>query len=405
MSDIQEFVDFVANIPTVDTIAYLNDVMGRQGVKVIYEKATDFTAEYPKYNRIMFSVFRRSCDYKFSGAIIQFDGEKYVPVSIPPRPPSTEYTNQELITVLDDQHTVVREARDGSTVTLYWHKDKWVISTHKGYEVNKFTWFGRTWQEVLDEVFAKVLPGFDYNQLDKDHCYTLGFKHSAFHPFREKYDGNNIVECSAWFIRSVNMKTFDINRENSSDLSDLKPQNIVNRTYHQLIMDAKFAADSFGETGHANYGYIVTNNGKNYLIESMLMKGIRNIFYSKRFNNLDKSIDKVTYVAIYAFLDNKLYKTCSTLFPQFNNLFKSLDDILQRITEKILIYMKDGPAVTSRVKPRNLGNAAALFIAKDIMAQLSVANMSLNDLKILVGKFVTNPRFTNMLYAINHLTI
>jgi hypothetical protein len=406
--DLATFTAFVHGIPTTDTIKYLNEYMKKKGVKVIYEKASDYTDDNQTYDRIIFSAYKRRCDYNFCGSIIRFDKElqHYMIISTPPLPPKIRYKNNKLMKVIAKEGARVIPAQDGTTLTLYWHKDRWVLSTYRGYDVNKYYWCNDiTYEDALLQVLS-AYPSFSYDKLNKSKCYTIGFRHSSFHPFIESSAVDSIGR--AWFIRSIDMHHFnesklsiDYNEDIGLPLQECVDMSTMRSPSH-LISLATRALGSYRKDKQINYGYIVQHNNASYLIESSLMKNIRNIFYSDRFKNIDKTINRQKYAAVYAYLDKHTHSIFLELFPQYATLFAELTDVVSNLIESIVkvIAFRKTASDGETFKAQNMVEKVALQYLDFILQTISIDKLGVETSIDILYNYILESRNTKMLYGL-----
>jgi hypothetical protein len=400
-SSIQQFNDLVKTIPQENTLKYLHNVLGKQGVKVVYEKETNFDQENPVYDRLMFGTFNRSCAFEFQGTILSHtEGSHYKAISVPPPPPVTQYQSKILYKNFDKNTNIIK-ANDGTTVTLYYFKSKWVISTHRGFDVNTYICVAqKTYQDIIDEVL-KQYPNFSYNNLDTSKCYTFGFNHSDFHPFMEnrEYKEESKNNVRAWFIQSVDLNKFNLSDPSYKSYTDdigLPIQNTVAyQTLKQLFYITNNAYIDYVKNGTVNYGYLIKIGSRQYLVESSLLKNIRQIFYSNKFNQLEDGLDTRKYIIINSFLDTNRHVIFKTLFPQyipmFDMMMKKMDALVQAI---VCIYSyKD----TTTFTPKNIVEIIAYELHTHIVKTVSLNNLCEKNITDIMH-FVYNTKCNKLLY-------
>ena len=438
-STAQRFKGFMDTIPVQHSIQYLFDTLGKQGVKVVYEKSENSTEEKPAYERIMFGTFKRSCAFDFPGIIVDCNQE-YKAISVPPAPPITKYKKDILQHHLKNANII--KAHDGTTVTLYYHNDKWVISTHRGYEVNTFIWFGtKTYEDVLRDVLENY-PDFNYDALDKTKCYSIGFKHSEYHPFREgrpvmpasvvpvatttpttidasetkaetKEDVPAVADTavaapakpttSAWFIRSVDLDKFNTNGRDYISYNDNIGLPIQERmrfnNMNDMLALANNAYTNYKTRGMINYGYLICFDDRNYLIESSLLRNIRQIFYTNRFSKLDDEFDKKTYIVVNAFLDAEKHDVFKTLFPQYNDMFKILEDKTERLV-KILVAIIETSRGPTKFVTKSMDDIVAMSLYEHLNKIMTIKIYEKKAITNLLYTFICNVKYTNMFYTL-----
>jgi hypothetical protein len=414
-SSIHHFNDFVNTIPSQNTINYLYHALGRMGVNVIYEKSKKFDKNLPVYDRLMFGTFNRTCSFEFPGVIMskKENSNIYQAISVPPPPPVTQYDFMFLQNNFNNNKNInIINANDGTTVTIYYFNCRWVISTHRGFEVNSYIWVSnKTYQDVINSVLNNY-PEFNYDKLDKSKSYTFGFNQVDFHPFREGFDykeqKKNIDEkikpsSRAWFIQSVDLKKF-----NESDLSYVSytediglpiQKNINIKSLKTMFINSNNAYNDYIRYGTINYGYIIKIGLRQYLIESTLLKNIRHIFYSKKFNSLNKKIDKRKYITVNSFLDSSKYSIFIKLFPLYNTEFILLQQKMDLIANTIIkiVYITKKCGV---FKPDNIIDNTAQYLHIQLTKTITLNNYNKKDAINLIYTFIYDVKFTDLLYKI-----
>lgn len=425
-SSIQQFNDFVKTIPDTDTLNHLHDALGKIGVKVVYEKAANFYQDKPVYTRLMFGTFKRSCPFEFPGVIMgqqledQNGEKKYKAVSVPPSPPVTQYQSRFLYKHFGRDMSIIK-ANDGTTVTLYYFGSKWVISTHRGFEVNSYSWIAqKTYQEAVSEVL-ETYPDFSYDNLDKGKCYTFGFNHSDFHPFREnsenleigmsgceskeelKEENTTKPNVRAWFIQSVDLVKF-----NTSDPSYVSydeniglpvQESVKFSNLKQLFQSANNAYTEYTKNGSVNYGYLIRIGFKQFLVESTLLRHIRHIFYSNRFNNINDAFDKRKYIIVNSFLDAGKHTVFRKLFPQYMSQFDMMEQKIDDLVNTILRINKDSRE-DKKDEPENIVDVVAKELHMHISKTITLNNREEVEVTNLLYVYIYNTRYTDLVYKL-----
>lgn len=377
VSSISQLNEFIGKIPMVDTIKFLHKNLGKQGVKISYERQKN------KYTRIMFGTFNRSCSFEFPNIILGAFGDKLKVISVPCRPPMNQY-NKNVFNDIKNYEAI--KVKDGTTVTLYYY-NKWVISTFRGYEVNEFKCCnGKTWEQNLNEVLKKY--NFNFDRLDRNKSYTIGFTHTELHPF------NN--ENSAWFIQSVKLDEFNNSKYNSNHTEDIGlplQEKMKYETIGQLFKKSKYAYDKYLSTKEIDFGYIVNIDNKQYLIESTLLRNIRKILYANKFNDLDKNIDKTKYITINCILDAGLSEMFRNLFPKYQNEIEKVNSYISTIAKNIIIIANQHK-INGNVNTNSIEHSLYLEMSKNI----SFTDRNENSIKALVYIYLYDTKFTDIFY-------
>jgi hypothetical protein len=290
----------------------------------------------------------------------------------------------------------VTQVSDGTTVTLYYYNDKWVISTHRGYAVNEYVWAAnKTYQQVVDEVFAQY--SINYDVFDKNKSYTIGFNHYDFHPFQAENK-----KIKAWFIQSVDLKKFNSGDEKYACYNEkigLPLQKYIKfNNLRQAFAAAKNAYTDYVNDGTVNYGYLVKVGLKRYLIESSLLRHIRHIFYSNKFNNLDTGFDKRNYIIVHSFLHSQHHTIFQNLFPQFKQSFANLHTTMHNLVNLVYKMLKNNDIVA---------NSTAETVAKELAKQIpKTVNFDGKNKQVVITilySYLCSTKYTNMLYKLTYL--
>jgi len=337
------------NVTIKEQREYLMQTIGRTNhIKINYNPHDGITA---------FSVFKRNGPFEhhskpYIGYIIDLAGGKRVirennefPVMakapmprvmcVVPVPIIDQYNFRD-IAERDDARIV--PITDGTTVTLYWHRNRWVYGTIGSYDFGNMPWSGDvTHSSIIENVFERC--NFDVGKLDKGKCYTIGYK-SDCHPFLE---GGSEPICKMWLIRTVNIAginayinspgdkvvEFESFESTTADVGiPLQEESTVN--FSDILTVNNTAYDTFIQTGVVNYGYIVYLDGWAYLMDSDLYRNLRHIFYDapvpgsrrcrrqgNRSNVTMFPIDRQKFCILHAMLSPIYSDMFLNLFPQF----------------------------------------------------------------------------------------
>lgn len=278
------------------------------------------------------------------------DRTNWKPLAVPPRCMriniETETSNQ----FLQKGYYMICKAADGTCINLYWYQDRWVMSTVNGFDMNnvKFGTSGETWQELFNECLAELEFTWETftQQLDKTKCYSFGFRHPKYHPFKPTH--------TIWFIQSVDL---DSTTEYYLWANYTVPGFLVGKisAQEQLtepvgnIKDLyKICADSlnnFLNTGEVCYGFILrsfnpqlTGAHSDLFIESSLMRKIKSYWYDNRLvgscreNNWSKNV----VVGLSAWLTSD-HEVFLKMFPEFSSTFDSYSQLVETIIDQMLV--------------------------------------------------------------------
>lgn len=239
---------------------------------------------------------------------------------------------------------------DGTIFNLYYYADKWLISSARGIDITDCIFNKYTYSHLLTESLANIginITEF-YDALDKNQCYTFGFKHPDIHPFREGMQ-NDIFRV--WFIQSVLINHGDYTK--NSVLRTLPVNDVFkNISYHRpvefkvhtmgiLYSKLKTAFTNFIDDDVVTYGFIliakdyqklVSSNNIEYsvlLLESTLMCYIRNLWYEDSYSRFSKNkeFNRFDTILLNSYLDKNRIELFKLLFPQFNSNMDNISKI------------------------------------------------------------------------------
>ena len=228
---------------------------------------------------------------------------------------------------------------DGTTISLYYSDDldSWRISTQKGYDMTDKMWGSQTYKSIIDDILIvyNIEKSDFFDSLDKYKCYTFGFKHPSMHPFRE---GKPDPIIKIWFIQSTELiSPYNVSTE--FDNPKITKQTVYNfpteKNTKVLFNQLRMSFTNFLSSGNINYGFILrskdesqTGINSNIILKSSLMNRIRQLYYNVPIDKLDKDkYDIEKYIVISSYLDTNTHIMFITLFPQYESLYKKLNDI------------------------------------------------------------------------------
>jgi hypothetical protein len=290
------------------------------------------------------NIYKRECN----GLILDLNGN---PLVVPPR--SLKYNIDTNIAnkFIHQGLYHIYKVEDGTSFNLYY-RSRWTISTMRGYDMNNVKWGNSaTYQEIITECLSHIGLTWEdlVDKLDKNQCYSFGFKHPHMHKFRE---GKDCDIYKLWFIQSVNT---DPNHPNYLWANSVCPiaiiptqelQNNAITNIRELYKKSADSLKSFADTGDICYGYIlrsvnveVTNNHSDLFIESSLMRNIRKFCYDNKLIDLCHNYkwDKDTAISLHAYLDKPNYPTFNLLFgDQFNKYTTKYHEIIENIINNMV---------------------------------------------------------------------
>lgn len=241
------------------------------------------------------NIYDRSDVYPaLSGVIV--NRETYEAICVPP---PQFHLNKPSKIKLDDFH--VFNVQIGTTVNLYYYKKDWHYSTHRRhFAKNDDTLYGGlTYQQALSECLPK---DFNWDDLDKNKSYTLGFSHPKVHPGEQK---GVWVICS-FDVNAFNKKEPGVAYNYFDNASTVKPGPEVKEPD---FSQRESSLDDYFENGKRHYGYILRPRnafaGQNAtMFQSRLMIRLKGDLYSSEFNDIIKNekYDRLKFMCLASIL-------------------------------------------------------------------------------------------------------
>jgi hypothetical protein len=325
-------------------------------------------------------------------------------------PNNTNISNYKIMSVMD-----------GTIVTLYpWtHTSKgkvWSLASNGGYDVFNMKWIGNlTYMEILQDLFERLYPDFveyagkNFENLDTNYSYTIGFRHHNFHPF--KADPEKV-----WQIHSTDLRTqtltpepmlkfiarqipiecpFSTIKEIKDSLSDAINNALANMADKANTADTADTANTADTaTPQINYGYILcAPSTPSILIESPLLTKIRNLIYKSRFV-YPKDMD---IIAINSYVSCKNREIFLKLFPEWQQKFEKYDTIVQNITRGIIHTLRQRTMKSSSKEP----NFQSTFgqLTKTILTNITESekiNVFDKNIESIIKDFIMQPKYVIM---------
>ncbi len=269
-------------------------------------------------------------------------------------------------TGIKNNQYIIYKLNDGTTINLYW-RDKWIISTVRGMEMNDVIWMGPLSYENVLHVLLKQYP-FSWDKLDKQKTYTIGFNHPNFHPFENR--------GKLWFIQSTNNSTLEVNI--TEDIGIPVQELYESKSSETLQKLCNIALDEYLNQRDVCFGFtlIHRNDDKHLMMESTLFKKIKSIMYSGNYKIIvDNNYDRLLYIILKSYLDPAINTENSTflqLFPQFSSIFKIFDKKIASITATLALCFLD--SANTKIENYNSPSVEHLLINKLYQHLLMIFN-------------------------------
>lgn len=262
----------------------------------------------------------------YNGITLVYPGWRVL--SVPPPATTTKFSVRQLQKALDEYE--IYQVNDGTIVTFYWYEPagKWCMGSTNGWDISDYKWLcDLTYSEAFSAVAAK--SGFNINALNKDLCYTIGFRHHGFHPLMTDPE-------RVWLIRAYDPKTYSV-VTGVPGLEEQRPYELP-KMLRVMARGLQRSVDRYISTKRPEYGLIFrskTGASPNYLLESALLTKIRNFCYHlPRELGLDHTT-RMKYSTLRAYMGNE-HKLFLRLFPQFSSEFLRYDTAIRETRDRIM---------------------------------------------------------------------
>jgi hypothetical protein len=326
----------------------------------------------------------------------------------------------------------IYKIHDGTCFNLYYY-NKWVIATNNGYDMNNQLWYGVSFQDAITECLAKLPNAMSWerftDQLDKNYCYSFGFKNPKYHKFFE-YNKTEIYDF--WFIHSYDLRNTTADYMNgfnytfeqanppfrsqelvTSNVNNLKElYNMSYHAYNNYKNNIKNLTPEHLVNDRPCYGFILrskdqqkTKEHSNLLIKSSLLRHIQNAFNDDRITKLCKQynhINKDCIVSLYAYLKNN--EEFKVLFPNMtqhlNNVTEKINVIINGVVDRLNNTTANANTDDAALNNANNSGAAVLAVlAKFEKISYNLDNKTLEYKKKVIKEFIQNIEHFDLLIS------
>jgi len=282
----------------------------------------------------------------------------------------------------------IYKIEDGTIINIYYYNknQSWVISTTRGIDVSIYN-------DILIDILKEKDINIDefYKSLDKNNCYTFNIQHNSIHKFN---NANNI-----WFIQSINLTNMNV-----SNIEFIKIPNQVLLPYKQedtvsilniINKTNKYSLNNYLNTDENNLGYILKSNNvsltgisSNIIIESSLMKKIRQLLYSNKYVKLSKKYNVSTseIVVVSSYLDVNNNNLFIKLFPCYTNTYNILAKITLLEISNIIRYSKS----VNNTKNTEIFSTVTKFLFDNINKLYNLNSVNDIHLQDIIHNFLIN---------------
>lgn len=392
----------------------ITDKSDKNILKSKYQDVSRILLTYGR-NKPQSSIFAQECN----GVVLEFPSWDIL--SLPPPVLALQCNLRKL----DYTKYQVYEINDGTTITLYYYKNAWAMSTSNGIDVTNLNWMGSAdYGESFLGAVAKY-PDFSFDKLDKSICYTIGFRCSNFHPFMDTFTP------SAWFISARNLKTlefftadginigipahnpiklpYDDNIEIGHYLHDRNQSALTNLLNNRLEKDKTSKNQpltSLIQPLRPHYGFIlrsVDNSYPSYVVESTLLKQIRMLMYNQPKSKYAEQIkvdhnNRLEYMILKSYLHWEARCNFKNLFPELAAIYyNKYDAVFSKLTNKILNILRNTKQTREPYQSNKMGILTRTLVAH-IEKHLRINVMDAQGYGI-VHDFIMNPDYLELFFA------
>lgn len=306
-----------------------------------------------------------------NGLILEASNDGWKPLVIPINSPKSDLVTKKVNDWLNKQCYSVYAIEDGTIINLYYYNDEWIFSTARGIHMNNVSFNKKTYKEMFETCVVKnqvnpISVDDFYNILDKNSCYTFGFKHPDSHPF---FEGKSKPIYKVWYVQQANLTSLEVKRENPFEKNTVvipsqKVYNFRSKRMDNIYKNLASAYDEFIRYKSINYGYIlisrypeITGDYTCIMLESSLLREIRNIWYNGTYIKASKikSLNRESIIYLGSFLNHKRLQIFTQLFP---NCFESIDFMIKKENEmiaKIIKHINSNKELDSDEKSNDIG--------------------------------------------------
>lgn len=403
-----------------EIIEYLKQRLQPYAIKVSYEHLSclekinkireDFTAgaTFPEDVKSVQNIYRRfrfvlsSIRHKanFSYALVRQSnglvcvveelptGLQCSVLAVPPNDFNPKYTHESLDRLIKNGVYDLYEIKDGTTATLYYdpqawdttvqtqlvaegaatkvnktyRRGKWLISTKNAIVADDMLWRGFTHRRIMDDVLAQY-PDFKLSNLDPAKCYSLGFKHPAFHPYKqpqpwqEQHFTTPLVSGKwvreAWLIQSYCLATGVASTTDNCGLP-WQPKSSDKMDLASMLNKAQRSLDeNVANSSVVFLGYILRAQktedpeASDIIIESSLWTEIRKAIYQLPFtpnkevrDKQEQNFKNTSYIVLNSFLDFRKRKMFIYLFPQYAAQYQYYTHVVNQVVKRVCQFLQ-----------------------------------------------------------------
>lgn len=381
----------------MNTLQYLNSLDYTNSVRTLTEARTqlykigvcwtdEVNGDFENNDHFRVVLFNKSNPedvsnpilYECNGLVLLYEHKMFKALAIPlPAISKTKLSMKKVNDLYNAGVYELYEVLDATMLNLYYYNNAWRLSSTRGYDVGDITMFKiqknnnpeqkYSYMNVFLDLIHKKYTMFNFDQLNKSHCYTVSLRHSMFHVFDEskhlinrtkKTKRFSSIDANSYIIVMNVVDTISLSNmpKNVNGLPHQQSAYIKSYTFGSIVNYASKALEKYQKGYLLNeykykplYGYILraVNKGisteyKNIFIESSLYKYLRVGLYSKS-NNLTNGYVFGIVAQLMTQVDK--FETYKIMFQQYNSYFEKVFDLIKQIEDNELVVekFKDAP--------------------------------------------------------------
>jgi len=294
----------------------------------------------------------------------------------------------------------IYEVIDGTTVNMYYMNDKWVFSTRRAFDISGIVWRGYSYQTLLEELISQET----LDKLNKQHCYSIGFKHPAHHPFQQPFvyqpsdtkqqpdENTKNWYKRVWLIQESDPKKLMCMTPDAMAMYGLETQPRVQGepSLRELVARANTSLQQYLTNREVkDIGFILRSRNEKHtgahsdvLIEGSLLQSIRKMIYQLPFTQnrtlraaQEENFKNFNYVVLESYLEFNKRNLFLELFPQFEQQFLNWENLITTVATKIHELQRYAESQRSSERPNlkyseilaSMTNSAAFGSAEPVI--------------------------------------
>ena len=310
--------------------------------------------------------------YECNGLILE--AGTWRPLVIPCPTPKTSANNNILNKLINKNECEIYKITNGTVVYFYYWNNTWNLSTTRGIDMANVSPISlkKSYKEIINEILTTYNSCFnDFCEiLDKSSSYAFIIQHSDMHVGPMINFKNNIIFVHKATVAKVDSAKVSHNADstnaaehkwcvelerNHHGLSIAIPYqekiDLSNKTLKSVYTNLSNSLDRWINREESEveplYGYIIVSPDKysaagdhSYvLLESSLMRKIRQFIYDSKYNKYGNDKQLATIVDAFLGSDKKIF---IKLFPQYTEIYEQIEKLQLELCKKITVKYLNG---------------------------------------------------------------